>query len=189
MPVTGENSDSYMPQLARTMLPLPLYVVFLGALISAILSTIDSTLLSISGLIGRNIVEPLRPDLSEKAKLRLQRGLTLAAAVVVYFVATGGDSIYALIQTTSSFGAAGILVVMLAGLWTPRGGPRTGFCTVLAGIVFTVFAQLVFELDAAFLISLAGCVAVYIAGAWFERTTRGTLSPKSSEQRACRETR
>jgi SSS family transporter len=172
LPVTDENTDGYLSQLARVMLPAPVFVVFLGALISAILSTIDSTVLSVAALLSRNIIEPLKPDLSEKAKLRLQRGMTAATGVAVYFVATGGDSIYDLIETTSSFGSAGLLVVMIAGLWLRWGGPWTGFATVAAGIALTYLTQSVLELETAFLSSVAACAGVYAGCALFEKKSR-----------------
>lgn len=168
MPPGDSPSDSYLPDLARTMLPTPVFVIFLGALISAILSTVDSTVLSVSALLTRNIIEPLRPGLSEHSKLWLQRGMTAATGVAVYIIATAGDSIYQLIETTSSFGSAGILVVMLAGLWLKWGGPWTGFATVVAGIGLTFLTQQVLELQAAYIWSIAGCVAVYAAAGLLE---------------------
>jgi Na+/proline symporter len=174
MPPGDSPSDSWLPDLARTMLPTPVFVIFIGALISAILSTVDSTVLSVSALLTRNIIEPLRPDLSEHAKLWLQRAMTAATGVAVYIIATAGDNIYALIQTTSSFGSAGILVVMLAGLWLNWGGPWTGFATVAAGIGLTFLTQQVLELEAAYICSIAGCVLVYVTAGLVESRPRAT---------------
>lgn len=163
LPVNEGNSDGYLPQLAQMMLPVPVFVIFLGALVSAILSTIDSTVLSISALITHNIIEPLYPGLGENLRLRLQRVMTVVTGIVVYFIAISGDSIYGLVEQASSFGAAGLLVVMVAGLWLRWGGPWTGFATVAAGIGLTFLTRNVLEMDMAFLASLAGCVLVYAA--------------------------
>jgi Na+/proline symporter len=169
MPVTEETTDNYLPQLAQLMLPTPVFVIFIGALVSAILSTVDSTVLSIAALLSRNIIEPMKPGLSERARLWLQRGMTAATGVAVFFIAAGGDSIYSLIETTSSFGSAGLLVVMIGGLWLHWGGPWTGFATVAAGIVLTYFTRNVLAMDAAFLCSLAGCAGVYAGMSFIER--------------------
>ena len=168
IPVTDANTDNYLSLLAERMLPTPVFVIFLGALISAILSTVDSTVLSVSALLSRNIIEPAKPDLSEQSKLWLQRGMTGATGIIVYFVATGGRTIYELIETTSAFGSAGLLVVMLAGLWFKWGGPWTGFVTVAAGIALTYFARNVLAWEMAFLASVAGCAGIYCVMSFVE---------------------
>ena len=53
------ESDSIMPLLAKTHLHTFLYVIFVGALVAAILSTVDSTLLTVSALVTHNLVNPI----------------------------------------------------------------------------------------------------------------------------------
>jgi len=168
IPISEQNSDQYLPQLAQQLLPAPVFVLFMGALISAILSTADSTVLSVSALLSHNVIEPMMPNLSERAKLWLQRSMTAATGLVVYWIATGGESIYELIETTSSFGSAGLLVAMIAGLWLPWGGPWTGFFTVAAGITLTYITRHILGLEASYLVAVAGCAAIYALGSLIE---------------------
>jgi Na+/proline symporter len=122
----------------------------------------------VGALLSRNIIEPLKPDLSERNRLWLQRGMTAVTGGAVYFVATSGESIYDLIETTSSFGSAGIMVVMIVGLWLKWGGPWTGFATVAAGIGLTFLTRNVLGLELAFVCSIAGCCVVYAGAAFVE---------------------
>jgi len=48
-------------------------VVFAGALISAILSTVDTALLVSGGLGAHNVIQPHLPDASETTRLRITR--------------------------------------------------------------------------------------------------------------------
>ena len=50
------HSDQFLPVLAAKILPSGMFIVFSGAMISAILSTADSNLLSVSGLLSHNIL-------------------------------------------------------------------------------------------------------------------------------------
>ena len=68
-----EDAEQIVPRLAQLHLPGMLYVLFAGALVSAILSTVDSTLLTASSLVSHNLIVPLRPHLSEAAKVRSAR--------------------------------------------------------------------------------------------------------------------
>jgi SSS family transporter len=166
----GESADAFLPQLVEAVLPKAMYVIFLGALTSAILSTIDSTLLSISALIGHNLVLPLSPHMNEKSKVMMERGIVLIAGIWTYSIAVGGQSIYDLIEMSSSFGSAGLVTCMIFGLWTGFGGRITALICLLSGVVFAYIFQYVWEWEAGYSATLAACVAVYIVLGMIEKT-------------------
>jgi SSS family transporter len=164
------NADSFLPQLAETVLPKAMYIIFLGALTSAILSTIDSTLLSISALIGHNIVLPLNPNMSEKGKVFMERGIVLMAGIWAYSIAIGGQSIYDLIEMSSSFGSAGLIVCLMFGLWSGFGGRAAALVTLFCGVGAAYIFQYVKEWETGYSSTLAACVIVYIIVAGIEKT-------------------
>jgi Na+/proline symporter len=168
VPATAEQ-DAFLPALALEVMPPFLYVVFLGALISAILSTIDSTLIAVTALAGHNILIPLFPRLTERDKTRIERAVVFAAGVACYFIAVGGDSIFGLVELASSFGSGGLLVCVLAGLYSRAGGAVTAWATLLAGVVFTLAGSYVVELEAPYLAAVAGSAATYAAVSAIER--------------------
>jgi Na+/proline symporter len=55
--------------MARQMMPGILYVVFAGALVSAILSTVDTALLVAGSLISHNLINRLSPGRDEGGKV------------------------------------------------------------------------------------------------------------------------
>lgn len=164
-----ENADTFLPELTKTILPTYVYIMFIGALISAILSTVDSTLLSIGALTGHNIVGPFLPNLKEKQKVLLQRGMVILAGILTYFIATAGDSIYDLIEMSSSFGSAGLLICLLFGLWTKIGGWISALTTMIVGTVSAYLLQYHWEWDAGYVASLGFCVLAYLIVAVLER--------------------
>ena len=61
--------DLYLPLMAAELLPSALFVVFIGALFSAVLSTVDSALLAVSGLAAENLYARVRRNADAGEKL------------------------------------------------------------------------------------------------------------------------
>lgn len=156
-----EDTDTWLPALAQTVLPEWVYVLFIGALTAAILSTINSNLLAVSALIGHNLVGPIRPAMSDAAHLKLDRVLVVAAGLSTYFIAISGDSIYHLLQLSNSWGSAGLVVVLLAGLWTGLGGPLAALASLVTGVAMTIIGDHILAWDLSYLKALAACVIVF----------------------------
>jgi SSS family transporter len=159
--------DTYLPLLAREMLPPVLFAVFAGALVSAILSTVDSTLLAVSALASRTFINPMMEWASDDQRLMTTRFTVAAAGFAAYVVATGSDSVYELVSTASSYGTAGIAVTVVVGLLTGFGGPRAALSALIAGLAATVALGAYYE-EAQFILSLAISAATFFAVAFYE---------------------
>ncbi|MFP3948540.1 MAG: sodium:solute symporter family protein [Longimicrobiales bacterium] len=68
------EAEQVIPVVARELLPTALFALFAGSLISAILSTVDSTLLIASGLLSHNVIVPLTGTTEAGRKVFLARG-------------------------------------------------------------------------------------------------------------------
>jgi Na+/proline symporter len=171
------DPEQLIPQIARTVLPGVLYAVFAGALISAILSTVDSTLLVSSALLSHNLVVPVFGVTSERRKVLLARAAVVALGLTAWALATRARGVFALVEEASAFGSAGTLVTVCFGLFTRWGGARTAIATLLAGIGVYVAAGAM-SAGTPFLLSLAAALAVYVSGATLE--SRGQPGPRSA---------
>ena len=170
-----EDPEQILPRLAQIHLPGMLYVLFAGALVSAILSTVDSTLLTASSLVSHNIILPVRPGLSEAWKLRSARIGVAAFGVLACAMALTAEAVYTLVEQSSAFGSAGIVVIVTFGLFTRFGGPVSALAALVAGVGIWVLGSYVMDLSWAYLAALAGAVGSYVLTALFvgeERVTR-----------------
>jgi Na+/proline symporter len=162
------DPEQVLAKVAEQVLPWPLYVLFLGALVSAILSTLSGTLLVASALATHNLLQPLhaalgRPDPSPKAKLRLHRLAVIALGVIAWGLALASDGIYALVEMASGLGSAGLFVLMVAALWAPRfGGAPSAIAAVLASMGSFIVLDLLLDHDYSYLVSLAAAVLAYL---------------------------
>ncbi len=178
-----DDGERLLPLLAREHLSPFLYVVFAGALVSAILSTVDSALLAISAVVSHNLLVPLLRNPTEAAKVKLARGVVVVAGLLAYAIAFSSDSIFDLVEGASAFGGAGIAVITLFGLLTPFGGKLAGYAGILTGAgVYTALALL--GDDHAYTWSLFASLGAYVVVALGERFTGGAaraaedLTPK-----------
>lgn len=177
------DREQVLPLLARAHLPTFGYMLFAGALISAILSTVDSTLLVASSLFSHNLVLRSWPRASERAKVRLARAGVVGFGVIAYFMAIHSDSVSALIEHANGFGSGGIFVVVAFGLFTRVGGRASAYASLAAGVL-VYFVGLAAEFEYAYIASLAASLGAYLLAAFAPRigfnAPRERTSPRPS---------
>ncbi len=129
------DPEQVLPGVAQRVLPAWAFAIFAAGLVSAILSTVDSTLLVSSGLLVHNLLIPRLGVRDERTKVRLARGGVLLFGAIAYLLAMNAEGVFALVETASAFGTAGVLVTTLFALFTARGSARTAAATLVAPIV------------------------------------------------------
>ena len=159
----GADHEQVLSLFAQKHLPLPLYILFLGALVSAILSTLSGALLVAGALAGHNLIKPLTPGFSDAQRLRTDRLMVLVFGVVAYVIALASDSVYELVQEASALGSSGVLVMMLFALWGGKfGGAPSAYAALLSGVGVYLLGEHVLELSASYLTSLAAALLAYV---------------------------
>lgn len=170
-----EDPEQILPLLGQRFLPGFLYIIVAGALISAILSTVDTTLLVCSSLVSHNIIVAARPDLSEKTKVRVARAGVATFGVLAYVIALHAAGVYSLVEEASSFGSAGIFVVVTFGLFTAWGGPPAAIASLLAGVAAWIAGAYLLDFQLPYLASLAAAFVAYAAFAALQKTRTSTI--------------
>lgn len=163
LPGLGDK-EQFLILIAKKFLPNIAFVVFVGALISAILATIDSILLAISALIAHNVMARLYDAHNERQKVRVARIIVVAAGIASYVLAVYGKSIYSLVEVSASLGTAGIFVITLVGLYTGFGKGLSATLALVTGLVLTPIGNYVLDWQAPFLYSVLGALIGFIAG-------------------------
>ncbi|MFT3923370.1 MAG: sodium:solute symporter family protein [Myxococcales bacterium] len=168
----GADPEQVLATLAQKHLPSFGYLIFAGALVSAILSTVDSALLVCGSLVSHNLAGLAMRDASEDQKVLLARVSVVAFSGVAYLVARSAESVHGLVQEASAFGSAGVCVAGTLGLFSRRGGALSAYGALVAGTVAWLYAAYVAELDTSFLCSLAAAFAAYVVCSLFEGDAR-----------------
>jgi solute:Na+ symporter, SSS family len=163
------ETEQIIPKLAEAHLPPVAYALFLGALVSAILSVVHAALHAPAAQLSHNILVRLKPDTSPKARLTMVRMSVLALSVVAALLALSVERIKDLVEIASAFGSAGAVVVALFGIFTRFGGPGSAATSLIAGILTWVWAKYFFHLKAPYMMGLAAAFLVYVVVGMLER--------------------
>jgi Na+/proline symporter len=176
--LTGPIADpeQLLPMVAQAWLPAPLYALFVAGLVSALLSTVDSTLLVASGLLSHNILVPLGRVTDSGRKVRLARYGVFGLGLLAFVLALNAEGVFALVEQASAFGSAGILVTVMFALFTPWGGAPTAIATLIAGVASYSLGVL-FHVPTPFLLSLATTLVVWASGCVVEVALGRTRAP------------
>ncbi len=101
-------------------------ILFLGALMSAILSSADSSLLAGSSLFANNVLKPLK-NLPEKHMLAVTRIVTLIFAVLALVLALGVNSIYQLMINCWASQLVIVFIPVMAAIYLPKSTKRSAW--------------------------------------------------------------
>jgi len=128
---TMSNIDAEMglPVLLRTILPVGFLGIVLSAYFSAIMSTADSCLMAASG----NIVTDVLKKHNSKNGLRYSQILTLIIGVLALLIALKMTSVLELMLHSYSFMVSGMIIPVLAALFTRQPNSLAALSSMIVG--------------------------------------------------------
>ena len=119
-----------LPVLINELLPVGLKGIFAAALLAALMSTIAAALNSCSSLVAVDILQRLRPDVSDERMVKVGRYTAVVVMVLAILWSTQGgkfDSIFQAINDLAAAIAPPISTVFLLGIFWRRGTKEGGF--------------------------------------------------------------
>jgi SSS family transporter len=160
---TFSQSEQVVSALAQHFLPQWNYVVFAGALISAILSTVHSALHAPASQVSHNIVAKLLPRLDAKGRLLAVRLTVVALSIVAFVLALTSERIKDLVEIASAFGSAGVFVAAVFGIFTSIGGPASGLGSIVVGVAVWAAGRFALNWKAPYIAALLCSTIAYLA--------------------------
>ncbi len=157
-----QHPEQILPRLAAELLSGGWYILFAGALVSAILSTVDSALLAAASLFSHNLLLSLRPATSEAVKVRTARAGVIALGVVAYVMAMHAEGVYALVEEASAFGSAGVFVVGVAALFSRFGGASAAAASLCTGVSTYAYGSYYADWHTPYLASMLSAAVAYV---------------------------
>lgn len=172
------DSEQVVAVLSEHYLPSWHYVIFGGALISAILSVVHSALHASGAQVSHNIVVHVIPGLTTRGKLIAARLSVVALTGVAFGLALSSDRIKELVEIASAFGSAGVFIAAAFGLFTRFGGPISASVSILLGTAIWALGRFVLEWETPYLIALACSGLAHVLVALIEhRRAMAAASP------------
>lgn len=164
-PVLGvelASDETFLPSLAQALFPPWLHIVFTGALLSAILSSVDSALLAVSAVTTESGYRRIDPDASPTRMLHAARGATLVAGVLAALVAASGESLRDLVLDAGAIAAvlAVPIIMALAGIGR---GTRAGMGAIIVQVAVLGVLDWGLGIEGAFLWMIAAGLVTFAA--------------------------
>ena len=127
------DPDLVMMELAMKYLPEVALVLFLGALVSALLSSADSALLAPASVVGWDLLRFFRPRASERSSLLITRLSVLGLGLAALVLALHKTTVYELMVDSWSILLATLFVPLTAGIWWPRSNGPGAVASIFTG--------------------------------------------------------
>jgi Na+/proline symporter len=163
------DSEQIVSKLAEVYMPGMLHVVFVGAIVSAILSVVHSALHAPAAQVFHNIIGRLKPGLGDHVRLWGIRLTVMVLSVAAFLLSYSSESIQELVETSSAFGSAGVFVATLFALFTTFGGPLSAYVSILSGMLVWAVAKFGLGLAAPYLLGLCAALLGYVGVALIEQ--------------------
>jgi len=136
------NSDRAYPSMMTLLPPGYLGLVF-ASLIAAIVASSASKINSVATIFTMDIVQPLRPGLTERTLVLIGRLASVAAVAIAALVAKpllgNFDQVFQFGQSLTGFFAPGIVVIFVLGMTWKRCTTQGAFAAILAGFAASCF--------------------------------------------------
>ena len=163
MPVV-ENPNAIVPLLAVEHLHPVVVAVFVGAVISAIMSTSDSILLGCGTVISVNLLPRVMKNPSDKLRLRVARWSIPVMALIALYTAFKTSTVISAIAMSVSIGFAGMTAPFILAIWWKKLNSTGGFSGIGAGFAAFATVSVIYpELPASFVGFWVSLVVAVIA--------------------------
>jgi SSS family transporter len=129
------DPDLVMMKLGMKYLSPIGVAVFLGALVSALMSSADSALLAPASVIGWDLVRYFRPHTEERRTLQICRWSVPVLGLASLYLALAHNTVYSLMVDSWSILLATLFVPLTAGIWWPRANAPGALASMGAGLI------------------------------------------------------
>jgi Na+/proline symporter len=172
--VIATDAQQVLPTFMQQDFPLPIQILFFGALLSAIMSTASGTLLAPSTVFTENLIKPLLGKQTDHQFLWSLRLTVLAFGLfIAWFAIQSDSSIFEMVESAYTVTLVAAFVPLAAGVYWSRAN-RIGALTSMAFGVISWQLMNGFAADSIWPSQLVGLLAAIVG------MVLGTLLSSSS---------
>jgi len=107
--------------------------------------------------------------MSDKNNLITVRIIVIIMGIIAYVLALHAEGIYNLVKDASSFGSAGIFIVLIFGLFTKIGGVKSAIASLICGAAVWIVSHYFLEFKWSYMLSLSLSFLFYVTVAGIEK--------------------
>ncbi|MBP6054584.1 MAG: sodium:solute symporter family protein [Cytophagaceae bacterium] len=163
-----------IPHLVMRFMPYGIQILFLGALLSALLSTTSGAILAPASVLGENLWKPLLKHPSDKKVLGIIRLSVVFVTMACIWMAVSRQNIFELVGEASAFSLVSLFIPLNAGLWWKKASAMGSHLSMLLGLFVWAYFHFVqpSEIPAIWFGLLASVLGLLIGTYGFPRPTK-----------------
>ncbi len=139
-----------LPDLILNQTPVPVQVIFFGALLSAILSTASGTLLAPSSLFTENVLRPMLKKIDDRRFLWMLRTVLFLFSVAATLMAVNSKStMYEMVQNAYKVTLVAAFVPLACGIYWKRATTQGAIVSIAFGVSIWLLFEFFLPEDAA----------------------------------------
>lgn len=123
-----------IPHLVMRFMPYGIQILFLGALLSALLSTTSGAILAPASVLGENLLKPLLRHPSDKKVLGIIRLSVVLVTTACIWMAVSRQNIFELVGEASAFSLVSLFIPLNAGLWWKKASAMGSHLSMIWGL-------------------------------------------------------
>lgn len=133
-----ENSSEALPQLVMEVLPVGVSGIVLAALMSALMSTVDSTVLGAATLVTNDLLRPIF-NLDDEAEMKASRYATGVISLIVIALGVWVGDVWTALDTAYAYLSGCIFVPVMAAFFWPKASWQGALSSIIiSAIVVTI---------------------------------------------------
>ncbi|MEN9959204.1 MAG: hypothetical protein RLZZ474_1448 [Bacteroidota bacterium] len=163
-----------IPHLVMRFMPYGIQILFLGALLSALLSTTSGAILAPASVLGENLWKPLLKHPSDKKVLGIIRLSVVFITLACIWMAVSRQNIFELVGEASAFSLVSLFIPLNAGLWWKKANAMGSHLSMLLGLCIWAYFHFVqpSEIPAIWFGLLASVFGLLVGTYGFPRPTK-----------------
>ena len=133
------EDDSLIPNLVMKFTPYGVQILFLGALLSALLSTTSGAILAPASVLGENLLKPSLKNPDDKKVLFYIRVSVVLVTGACIWMAISRQNIFELVSEASAFSLVSLFIPLNAGLWWKKASAMGSHLSMIAGLLVWIY--------------------------------------------------
>ena len=141
------EDDLLIPNLVMKFTPYGVQILFLGALLSALLSTTSGAILAPASVLGENLLKPSLKNPDDKKVLFYIRVSVVLVTGACIWMAISRQNIFELVSEASAFSLVSLFIPLNAGLWWKKASPMGSHLSMMAGLLVWIYFNFIHPND------------------------------------------
>ncbi len=141
------EDDLLIPNLVLKFTPYGVQILFLGALLSALLSTTSGAILAPASVLGENLLKPSLKNPDDKKVLFYIRVSVVLVTGACIWMAISRQNIFELVSEASAFSLVSLFIPLNAGLWWKKASAMGSHMSMIAGLLVMIYFNFIHPND------------------------------------------